>query len=120
MRIPVVPADAPTTGARVLLVDDDRRVRATFATLLRPTAGVASVVEAADGAEAVELGGARHLDIAVLDMNMPRWTASTPPSGCVRSSRRCRSRFTAQIRSCSVGTRPGPTCRCSTSSTLTG
>ena len=43
-----------------------------FARLLRATAGVASVVEAADGVEAVELAGARRLDIAVLDVNMPR------------------------------------------------
>jgi hypothetical protein len=33
---------------------------------------VASVVEAEDGAEAVELARERHFDVAVLDMNMPR------------------------------------------------
>jgi CheY-like chemotaxis protein len=56
----------------VLVADDHRGVRTMFAKLLRATAGVASVVEAADGVEAVELAGARRLDIAVLDLNMPR------------------------------------------------
>jgi len=90
-----------------------------LARLLRATAGVASVVEAADGVEAVELAGARRLDIAVLDLNMPRLNGSTPPSDCVRYSRRCKSRFTARIRNYSVSARPGSTYRCSTSSTLT-
>jgi CheY-like chemotaxis protein len=72
MRIPDVPADVPATGARVLLADDDRGVRTMFARLLRATAGVTSVVEAADGAEAVEFVGAHPLDLAVPDMNMPR------------------------------------------------
>ena len=63
--------DGPATGARVLVADDDERVRTMFATLLRAIAGVVSVIEAQDGAEAVELARERRLDIAVLDLNMP-------------------------------------------------
>jgi CheY-like chemotaxis protein len=40
--------------------------------VLRATEGVASVVEAVDGAEAVALGRRRRLDVALLDLNMPR------------------------------------------------
>jgi DNA-binding NarL/FixJ family response regulator len=69
-------SDAPTNGrgagACLLVADDDPGVRTIFATLLRATAGVGAVVEAEDGAEAVELARRRRLDIAVLDMNMPR------------------------------------------------
>ena len=72
MPIPDAPTDGPATGARVLVADDDERVRAMFATLLRATAGVVSVIEAQDGAEAVEVARERRLDIAVLDLNMPR------------------------------------------------
>jgi CheY-like chemotaxis protein len=72
MRATDASADARNTGARVLLVDDDARVRAMFAALLRDAAGVTSVIEAEDGAEAVELAGARCLDVAILDLNMPR------------------------------------------------
>jgi CheY-like chemotaxis protein len=72
MQIPDAPADAPAAGARVLVADDDPGVRTMFATLLRAAAGVASVIEAEDGAEAVELVREQRPDIAVLDMNMPR------------------------------------------------
>src|SRR5688572_10302853 len=69
-------SDAPTNGWRagacLLVADDDPGVLTMFATLLRATAGVTSVVEAKDGAAAVGLARRRRLDIAVLDMNMPR------------------------------------------------
>jgi two-component system NarL family response regulator len=65
-------AGAPTRGIRVLVVDDDDAVRSLFATLLREAAGVSSVLEAKDGAEAVELGRENQLQVAVLDLNMPR------------------------------------------------
>ena len=66
------PADIPASGVRLLLADDDAGVRAFLATLLRAAAGVGSVVEAADGTEAVALARGGGLDVAVLDMNMPR------------------------------------------------
>lgn len=43
-----------------------------FATLLRAADGVGAVMEAEDGAEAVDLARQRRLDVAVLDLNMPR------------------------------------------------
>ena len=63
------PADA--AGIRVLVADDDARVRSLLATLLQGTAGVASVIEAEDGAEAVRLGRDERVDVAVLDLSMP-------------------------------------------------
>jgi CheY-like chemotaxis protein len=72
MRTTDAPADAPKSGVRVLLADDDAGVRAMFARLLRATVGITSVIEAEDGAEAIALAPERGLDIAVLDMNMPR------------------------------------------------
>jgi CheY-like chemotaxis protein len=72
MRIPDLAGNTTATGARLLVADDDEDVRRLFATLLRATAGVASVLEAKDGAEAVDLGRERQLDVAVLDLNMPR------------------------------------------------
>lgn len=64
-------AAAAATGLRVLVADDDARVRSIIATLLRATEGVADVLEAADGAEAVALGRAQRPDLVVLDLNMP-------------------------------------------------
>ena len=58
------PADAPASGARLLLADDDPGVRAMLATLLRAAAGVRSVVEAEDGAEALALARRGLVDIA--------------------------------------------------------
>jgi CheY-like chemotaxis protein len=65
-------AGAPVTGIRVLVADDDARVRSLLATLLQAMNGVASVVEAGDGAEAVELSRKEQVDVAILDLNMPR------------------------------------------------
>jgi CheY-like chemotaxis protein len=79
MRIPDAPAHAQAIGARLLLADDDHGVRRLFATLLRATAGVTSVIEAEDGAEAVKLARERRLDIAVLDLNMPRLNGIEAP-----------------------------------------
>jgi CheY-like chemotaxis protein len=72
MRIAVRPADATGAEIRVLVADDDDGVRQLFAILLRTTPGVSSVIEAKDGAEAVELACGRQFDVAVLDLNMPR------------------------------------------------
>jgi CheY-like chemotaxis protein len=72
MPISDLPGNATTAGIRILFADDDKAVRTLFATLLRARAGVASVMEAKDGAEAVEFGREQRLDVAVLDLNMPR------------------------------------------------
>lgn len=59
-------------GLHVLVAEDDDAIRFLLVTVLRATGGVAEVVEAADGAEAVELGRSRRFDVAVLDLDMPR------------------------------------------------
>jgi CheY-like chemotaxis protein len=63
---------APGRQVRLLVADDDERARALYVTLLGELDGVGSVVAAADGAEAVQLAGAFELDVAVLDLHMPR------------------------------------------------
>ena len=60
------------TRVRVLVADDDRAVRAHFVALLGNANGIASTLEAADGAEAVQVGLQLRPEIAVLDLNMPR------------------------------------------------
>ncbi|MEJ7784070.1 MAG: response regulator transcription factor [Solirubrobacteraceae bacterium] len=56
----------------MLVADDYPSVRTLFGTLLLATPGVVSVLEAEDGAEAVQVGRERRVDVAVLDLNMPR------------------------------------------------
>jgi CheY-like chemotaxis protein len=72
MRTPDAPTAAAAPGACVLVADDDPGVLTMLAALLRATAGVTSVIEAADGAEAVEIARGRGLDVALLDLDMPR------------------------------------------------
>jgi len=55
---------------RVLVVDDDASVRAMVSKLL--TRGGYEVVEAQDGVEAIEVLGARPIDLVITDLNMPR------------------------------------------------
>jgi CheY-like chemotaxis protein len=62
----------PVTQVRVLVADDDKGVRAHFVSLLGDANGIASTIEAEDGAEALQVGLQLHPDIAVLDLNMPR------------------------------------------------
>jgi CheY-like chemotaxis protein len=66
------PADVPRRGVRLLLADDDAGVRALIAALLREAPGIGLVVQAEDGTEALALADAYLIDVAVLDMNMPR------------------------------------------------
>ena len=57
MRTRKLSANVPSPmGVRVLVADDDDRFRSLVATLLRQAAGVSSVLEAKDGAQAVQLG----------------------------------------------------------------
>ena len=60
------------TGARLLIADDDESVREAYASLLRDFDGIASVLGAADGVEALKIGAAMPLDVAIVDLNMPR------------------------------------------------
>jgi len=56
----------------LLIADDDPGVRAAVAARARETLGPVAVLEAADGAEAMQLGLQRQPRIALLDVNMPR------------------------------------------------
>lgn len=58
--------------ARVLIADDHAVVRRGLRTVLDGAPDLAVVAEAADGVEAVEHGLAQDVDLAVLDVAMPR------------------------------------------------
>ncbi len=59
---------------RVLLADDHALVRAGLRMVLDAEPDIDVVAEAADGAEAVELALADEIDLAILDVSMPRLT----------------------------------------------
>jgi DNA-binding NarL/FixJ family response regulator len=59
---------------RVLLADDHALVRRGVRLILDGEPGLTVVAEASDGAEAIELARARHPDLAILDIAMPRMT----------------------------------------------
>ena len=63
-----------TTGARVLLADDHAVVRRGLRLVLEAEGDLEVVAEAGDGAEAVELALEHELDLALLDVTMPRMT----------------------------------------------
>ncbi|WP_328495409.1 response regulator transcription factor [Streptomyces sp. NBC_00414] len=56
---------------RVLLVDDQALLRATFRILIDSCDDMTVVGEASDGAEAVNLARAHHPDIVLMDIRMP-------------------------------------------------
>jgi DNA-binding NarL/FixJ family response regulator len=60
--------------ARILLADDHALVRRGLRLVLDAAPDLEVVAEAADGVEAVELGLRERLDLAVLDVAMPRLT----------------------------------------------
>ena len=60
--------------ARILLADDHAIVRHGVRLMLDEQPDLSVVAEASDGAEAVELGLAGELDLAILDVSMPRLT----------------------------------------------
>ncbi len=60
--------------ARILLADDHALVRRGVRRILDSEPGLRVVAEAADGAEAVELARTHELDLAILDVAMPRMT----------------------------------------------
>ena len=57
---------------RLLVADDDEPARSLLAAYARGIAGEIAVLEAGDGAEAVQLGLQERPEIALLDVNMPR------------------------------------------------
>ena len=60
--------------ARILLADDHELVRGGLKLVLESAPDLSVVAEAGDGAEAVELALREELDLAVLDVSMPRLT----------------------------------------------
>ena len=60
--------------ARVLLADDHAVVRSGLRVVLDREADMQVVAEAADGAEAIEKALANDVDLAILDVSMPRLT----------------------------------------------
>lgn len=64
------PALEPSSGADVLLVDDEESLRMIAGEALR--IGGHRVTTAADGEEAVAAVRARAFDLVILDVNMPR------------------------------------------------
>ena len=65
------PDPGATTGPSVLIVDADRRVRASLAALLQLEPGVSFVDVAADVATAAELAIRHRPDVIVLDPRLP-------------------------------------------------
>ena len=59
---------------KILLADDHELVRGGLKLVLESQPDLRVVVEAGDGAEALELGVSAEIDLAVLDVSMPRLT----------------------------------------------
>jgi DNA-binding NarL/FixJ family response regulator len=64
----------PTAAARVLVADDHAVVRHGLRLLLEREPDLTVTAEAADGAEAVDLALTGDVDLAILDIAMPRLT----------------------------------------------
>jgi len=62
---------------RVLIVDDDALVRLGLADLLDGDPGIEVVAQAADGLQAVERAIAHRIDVALVDIRMPRMDGIT-------------------------------------------
>ncbi|MEU3553821.1 response regulator [Streptomyces fragilis] len=75
---PTGPAETPgtprTRPTRILLADDHALVRRGVRLILDQEPDLEVVAEAGDGAEAVEQARAHEVDLAVLDIAMPRMT----------------------------------------------
>ncbi|MGW2210731.1 response regulator [Streptomyces sp. NPDC001781] len=57
---------------RAMIVDDDALVRLGLADLLDTDDGIEVVAQAADGLQAIELATAHRIDVALVDVRMPR------------------------------------------------
>jgi CheY-like chemotaxis protein len=57
---------------RLLVADDDRLTRSLLSSSARDAVGEIVVLEAEDGAQAIQLGLQRRPEVALLDVNMPR------------------------------------------------
>ncbi|BCL24932.1 response regulator [Streptomyces tuirus] len=68
------PAPTPSSTIRILLADDHALVRRGVRLILDQQPDLEVVAEAGDGAEAIELARTSEVDLAVLDIAMPRLT----------------------------------------------
>jgi DNA-binding NarL/FixJ family response regulator len=66
------PNAEPPAAIRVLIADDDHLVRAGIIGILTTANEISVVAEAVDGQEATELARSHRLDVALLDIRMPR------------------------------------------------
>ncbi|MEV0278948.1 response regulator transcription factor [Streptomyces sp. NPDC050610] len=57
---------------RTLIVDDDRLVRLALSDILADDPGISVVAQAGDGLEALDLASTRSIDVALMDVRMPR------------------------------------------------
>ncbi|MFE9117857.1 response regulator [Streptomyces sp. NPDC007172] len=57
---------------RTLIVDDDRLVRIALADILSDDPGITVAAQAGDGLEALDLAAAQSIDVALMDVRMPR------------------------------------------------
>ena len=72
---------------KVLIVDDDPFIRKLIATTLEDVAGF-ELLQASDGAEAVDIAAREKPEIVFLDVDMPRSTGSTRARSCAHTTRR--------------------------------
>ncbi|MFK0132423.1 response regulator [Streptomyces rubiginosohelvolus] len=62
---------------RTMIVDDDALVRLGLADLLSGSGDIEVVAQAADGLQAIELATAHQIDVALVDVRMPRMDGIT-------------------------------------------
>lgn len=62
---------------RTMIVDDDALVRLGLADLLDGDEGIEVVAQAGDGLQAIEQATAHHIDVALVDVRMPRMDGIT-------------------------------------------
>ena len=77
---------------RVLLADDHELVRSGLRMVLDAQPDIEVVAEAADGAEAVRVGLSGTVDLAVIDVAMPRLTGLQAAEELHRRAQRSRGR----------------------------
>jgi two-component system response regulator RegX3 len=70
MSIPVGSGSGGCRNVNVLVVEDEQGIRETTAAILRGEGY--DVVQAGDGAEALEMMSGRDIDIVLLDLRLPR------------------------------------------------
>ena len=75
-----IPGMTDAGPIRVFLVDDQQMVRAGFRMLVDSQPDLTVVGEAGDGAEALERLAVTACDVVLMDVRMPRSTASWPPA----------------------------------------